>query len=297
MSPAKRCCMFLSARGPVGCMFSVLFLLLSGCANGPVWVLPPEGSVQLLPLDVEIHWVDGMDSQTLNAKMNSLNLLPELLFGDNHASAYVPAVPGRKLLSAFMQDVSGFPYTATSVFTAVSAAPRESFPGGAMRFTCESSFVHSALQVPGFDLDSGFTEEVCKMLTVQGVFPPGDSEFPVSSDPLPLLYGIFPKQVVFDADKRTPNGISISPVAVSMSLPFDPSDQKQRGRPCALSFLMHGTILPVDDGGPTGTVLAGMTLTVRGLSLSIVGGQGECSLLSTFPAWMDLITFNYVAAR
>jgi len=281
----------------VVCVVPLLALPFSGCTNGPIWVLPFEGSVQTLPLNLEIHWVDGLDSQTLSATMNSRDLVPQLLFGENFATASVSDVPGRKLLSALMLDSSGFPYTATSVFTAASAAPRESFPGGPMSFTCESSFVHSALQIPGRDMDFGFTDEVCNVLSIQGLFPSGDSEFPVRSDPVPLLYGIFPRQVVFDVDQSTPNGISISPVNVSVSLPFDPLDPKQRGRPCAVSFVMQGTILPAGDDETAGGILAGMTQTVKGLSLSVVSSQGECVPFYTFPSGLDLISFNYVAER
>lgn len=281
----------------VVCLAPLLGLPLSGCTNGPIWVLPSEGSVQTLPVDLEIHWVDGLDSQTLRATMNSRDLGQDLLVGENSATASVSEVPGRKLLSALMLDLSGFPYTATSVFTAASAAPRESFPGGPMSFVCESSFVHSALQIPGMDMDFGFTDEVCNVLGIQGLFPSGDSEFPVGSDPVPLLYGIFPRQVVFDIDRSTPNGISISPVDISVSLPFDPLDQKQMGRPCALSFVMQGTILPAGDEETAGGIPAGMTQTIRGLSLSIVSSRGECAPFYTFPSGLDLITFNYVAVR
>ena len=52
---------------------------------------------------------------------------------------------------------------------------------------------------------------------------------------------------------------------------------------------MQGTILPAGEDETAGGILAGMTQTVRGLSLSVVSSQGECALLYTFPIGMDLL--------
>ena len=93
--------------------------------------------------------------------------------------------PGKKLVSAQMLDAYGLPYGATSIFTATSATGRAGFAGGLMVFECTDSFLNSPLQIPGVDLDLGFSEVMCKGLPISGLFPAGDSAFPVSSRSLP----------------------------------------------------------------------------------------------------------------
>jgi hypothetical protein len=203
--------------------------------------------------------------------------------------------PGKKLLSAQMNDANGLPYGDTSIFTSTSTTAREGFAGGLMVFECESSFMNSRLQIPGFDLDLGLSEGLCTVLPITGVFPSGDSTYPVSSEGLPLLFGVFPKEVSYDVDDEIPNGISISAVELGLSFPFDPGDPAEEGKLCQASFVMQGTVLPVQPA-IAGQYHAAMVQSLREVSLSLVSG-GECQHLFTSPEDADIMTFNYMARK
>jgi hypothetical protein len=144
------------------------------------------------------------------------------------------------------------------------------------------------------DLDLGLSEAICQLFPIIGIFPPGDSGFPVS--PIrPFLYGVVPQQVTFDVDDRIPNGISLSPVELGLVLDVDPADPENAGEVCELSFAMEGTILPVQAPVP-GEIHAAMVQGLRELSLSLVS-EGQCVHQFTSSADRDLMTFNYVARK
>jgi hypothetical protein len=207
----------------------------------------------------------------------------------------INSLPGKKLLSAQMNDTYGLAHSATSIFTATSTTPREGFAGGPMLFECADSFLNSPIQVPGFDLDLGISEVICTMLPIGGQFPAGASAFPVDSDPFPVLFGAFSKQVTFDVDDTIPNGISMSPVELALSLDLDPADPAQDGKLCAASFVMEGTVLPV-EAADAGLYHAAMAQTLRDVSLSFVTG-GECVPEFTSPGGAEVMTFNYLAKK
>jgi hypothetical protein len=117
----------------------------------------------------------------------------------------------------------------------------------------------------------------------------------VSSDPLPVLFGLFPKEVTFDADDAIPNGISVSPVELALSFDFNPADPAEEGKLCRASFVMEGTILPV-QAAISGLYHAAMVQTLREVSLSLVSG-GECEVQFTSPSDVDVMTFNYLARK
>ncbi len=153
------------AFGPVGC-------------EETVWVLPEDGSVQQGPFDVQVYWSPDMVPSTLQVAMNDEEITGSM--GPSAAAGMLPAreiagvmgmlinpFPGRKLLSAQMLDSYGLPYGATSIFTATSTTARAGFSGGLMVFECTDSFLNSPLQIPGVDLDLGFSEGICKMSSDQ----------------------------------------------------------------------------------------------------------------------------------
>ena len=225
------------AFGPVGC-------------EEAVWVLPEDGSIQQGAFDVQVYWSPDMVPSTLQVAMNDEEITGSM--GPSAATGMLPAseiagvmgmlinpFPGRKLLSAQMLDSYGLPHGATSIFTATSTTGRAGFSGGLMVFECTDSFLNSPLQIPGVDLDLGFSEVICKMLPISGLFPAGNSAFPVSSDPFPVLFGIFPQEVTFDVDDTIPNGISLSPVELALSFDFNPADPGSRGE-CLPSLLCDG---------------------------------------------------------
>jgi hypothetical protein len=282
---------------------SGLFLLLSlhlgpaGCQN-TVWVCPEEGSVQEGPFGVQVYWAPEMVASTLRVSMNNEEITGHLSPADiaeGVLGVMIRPLPGRKLLSAQLNDSLGIPFGATSVFTSTSTVGRDGFGGGLLTFECESSFLNSPIQVPGFDLDLGLSERICQALPIRGLFPSGDSAFPAGSDLPPVLFGVFPKQVTYDVNAEIPNGISLSPVELGLSLPFDPLDPGQEGKVCGFSFVMEGTILPVDVA-MADQIHGVMVQSLRELSLSLVSG-GQCELLFTSPADRDIMTFNYVARK
>ncbi len=281
------------ALGPVGC-------------QDAIWVLPENGSVKQGPFDVEVYWSSEMVASTLQVSMNQVEITPNLSPASSVSitpdveiagvmGMWIHPFPGRQVLTAQMLDTYGLPHGVTSIFTSTSTAPRQDFEGGLMVFECLNSFVNSPIQIPGIDLDLGFSEGICMMMPISGLFPSGDSAFPVVSDPLPVLYGLFPKSVTYDVDASIPNGISVSPVEVGLSLDFDPADPTQEGNVCEASFVMAGTILPVDPA-ISGLFHAGMVQTLREVSLSLVS-EGECVNLFTSPADVDVMTFNYAARK
>ncbi len=281
------------ALGPVGC-------------EEMVWVLPEDGSVQQGPFDVQVYWSPDMVPSTLQVAMNDEEITGSM--SPSAATGMLPAseiagvmgmlinpFPGRKLLSAQMLDSYGLPHGATSIFTATSTTGRAGFAGGLMMFECTDSFLNSPLQIPGVDLDLGFSELICKVLPISGLFPAGDSAFPVSSDPFPVLFGLFPQEVTFDVDGTIPNGISLSPVELALSFDFNPADPAHEGNLCRASFVMEGTILPV-QAAISGLYHAAMIQSLREVSLSLVSG-GECEAQFTSPSDVDVMTFNYLARK
>ena len=158
-----------------------------GCQDGAVWVLPEQGSIQQGAFELKVYWSPGMVPSTLQVSINDQEITSSM--SPTSASPFtgtevggvvgllINPLPGRKLLSAQMQDANGMPYGATSIFTSTSWTPRSGFAGGAMVFECKHSFMNSAYQIPGFDLDLGFSEGLCAMLPISGVFPSGDSAF------------------------------------------------------------------------------------------------------------------------
>ncbi len=288
------CLLFLAlALGPVGC-------------EKTVWVFPEDGSVQQGPFDVQVYWSPDMVASTLQVAMNDEvvtgSMSPTAMIGMSPADEIAGVIgmqinpfPGKKLISAHMLDSYGLPNGATSIFTVTSTTPREGFAGGIIVFECVNSFMNSPLQIPGFDLDLGLSEGICKMLPIGGLFPAGDSAFPVSSDPFPVLFGPFPQEVTFDADDTIPNGISLSPVEMALSFDFNPADPAQEGNLCRASFVMEGTVLPVESA-ISGLYHAAMVQSLREVSLSLVSG-GECEAQFTSPADVDVMTFNYMARK
>jgi len=281
------------ALGPVGC-------------EEAVWVLPEDGSVVQGPFDVEVYWSSGMVPSTLQVAINDEqitgSLSPAASIGISPASEIAGVMgmpinpyPGKKLLSAQMLDGYGLPHGATSIFTATSRTGRAGFAGGSMVFECTDSFMNSPLQIPGVDIDLGFSELICKVLPISGLFPAGDSAFPVSSDPLPVLFGLFPKEVTFDVDGTIPNGISLSPVEVALSFGFNPADPTQEGNLCRASFVMEGTVLPV-QWAISALYHGAMVQSLREVSLSVVSG-GECEEQFTSSSGVDVMTFNYLARK
>jgi hypothetical protein len=144
-------------------------------------------------------------------------------------------------------------------------------------------------------MDLGFSEIISAVLPISGLFPAGDSAFPVSSDPLPVLFGLFPHVVTFDVDDTIPNGISISPVELALSFDFNPADPAEEGNLCRASFVMQGTILPV-QAAISGLYHGAMVQTLREVSLSLVSG-GECEERFSSPEGVDVMTFNYLARK
>ncbi len=289
------------ALGPVGC-------------EEAVWVFPEDGSVQQGPFDVQVYWSPDMVASTLQVAMNnevvtdsmcpaaSIGMSPAASTGMSPGAEIAGVMgmltntfPGKKLVSAQIMDSNGLPYGATSIFTVTSATGRAGFAGGLMVFECTDSFLNSPLQIPGLDLDVGFSEAICKGLPISGLFPAGDSAFPVSSDPFPVMFGLFPKEVTFDVDGTIPNGISTSPVELALSLDFNPEDPTQEGKICRASFVMEGAILPVQPE-ISGRYHAAMVQSLKQVSLSLVSG-GECEVLFTSPSDVDVMTFNYVARK
>lgn len=292
-----------TAQNRISAAVTGLLLLLSlplgplGCQN-TVWISPEDGSVQEGPFGVEIYWAPEMVGSTLRVSMNNEeitgHLSPASIVG-GVLGVMIRPLPGRKLLSAQLNDSLGIPFGATSIFTSTSTGGREGFGGGLLTFECESSFLNSPIQLPGFDLDLGFSERICQALPISGLFPSGDSVFPAGSYLPPVLFGLFLKQVTYDVDAEVPNGISLSPVQLGLSLPFDPLDPGQEGKVCGFSFVMEGTILPVDVQ-IADEIRGVMVQSLREVSLSLVSG-GECELLFTSPADRDIMTFNYVARK
>lgn len=292
-----------TARRRLSLPISGLFILAAiglgpaGCQN-TLWVFPEDSSVQQGPFDVQVYWSPEMIDRTLRVSMNNQEITGNLAPAaevDGVLGMMLDSLPGRKLLSAQIHDSYGMPYVAASVFTATSKASRESFPGGLLTFECDNSFLNSPIQIPGFDLDLGLSEVICESLPIIGLFPSGDSAFPVDSG-LPVLFGIFPRQVTYDVDSGTSNGISLSPVELGVSFDFDPADPSSEGKVCRASFVMAGTILPggisaLDQQGPPV-----MVQSLREVSLSLVWG-GECEHLFTSAADRDIMTFNYVARQ
>ncbi len=286
-------------------LFLALAMVTSGCQEA-IWVLPENGSVKEGPFDVEVFWSPDMVASTLRVSMNdeeitsgmspaaSVSIEPDVEIAGVMGMLIHP-FPGRKLLSAQMLDSHGLPHSVTSIFTSTSTTPRSGFEGGAMVFECVNSFLNSPIQIPGFDLDLGFSEVMCMMLPVSGMFPAGTSAFPVASDPFPLLYGLFPKAVTYDVDPSVPNGISVSPVELGLSFDVNPADPAQEGKVCEASFKMAGTLLPVHSA-ISGLYHASMVQTLREVSLSLVKG-GACENLFTSPPDVDVMTFNYVARK
>jgi hypothetical protein len=270
----------------------------SGCQN-TLWIFPEDSSVQQGPFDVQVYWSPEMIAPSLRVSMNNQeitgNLAPAVEL-DGVLGMMLDTLPGRKLLSAQIHDSYGIPYVAASIFTATSKASRETFPGGLLTFECENSFLNSPIQIPGLDLDLGLSEAICEALPIIGLFPSGDSAFPVGSELPPVLFGVFPRQVTYDVDTATTNGISLSPVELGVSFDFDPADPAKDGKVCRASFVMAGTILPgrvssLEEQGPPV-----MVQSLREVSLSLVSG-GQCEHLFTSPADRDIMTFNYVARQ
>ncbi len=286
--------LFALVLGPVGC-------------QDMVWVAPDDGSVQQGAFNVQVYWSAEMVPSTLRVALNNEeitgSMAPASMSPSFSAEAEIAGVrgmvinpfPGKKLLSAQMNDTYGLPHSATSIFTAASSTPREAFAGGAMVFECTDSFLNSPIQVPGFDMDLGVSELLCKMIPISGIFPAGTSAFPVDSDPFPVLFSVFPEQVTFDLDDTIPNGISLSPVELALSLDFDPGDPSQEGNLCGASFVMEGTVLPVESSVAS-RYHAAMTQTLRDVSLSFVSG-GECVPEFTSPEGAEVMTFNYLASK
>lgn|GEM_PF-1573892 len=281
------------ALGPVGC-------------EETVWVFPEDGSVQQGPFDVQVWWSPDMVPSTLQVAMNDEEITGSM--SPSAATGMSPAVeiagvmgmpinpfPGKKLLAAQMLDSYGLPHGATSIFTATSTTRRAAYAGGLMVFECMDSFLNSPLQIPGVDLDLGFSEMICKMLPISGLFPAGDSAFPVGSDSFPILFGILPQEVTFDADDTIPNGISLSPVELALSFDVNPADPAQEGNLCRASFVMEGSVLPVQEA-VSGLYHATMVQSLREVSLSVVSG-GECEAQFTSPSDADFMTFNYLARK
>lgn len=281
-----------------------LALVAAGCQD-MVWVLPEDGSVQRGSFNVQVYWSPGMVPSTLRVSINN-----EEITGSLSPAAMAPSseveiagvlgmpmnpFPGRKLLTAHMKDSKGLPYGDTSVFTSTSWTARKGFEGGAMVFECVDSFLNSPVQIPGMDLDLGVSEIICNVLPISGVFPSGDSVFPVDSGALPLLYGLFPKNVTYDEDRAVPNGISLSPVEMGLSFDFNPADPAHEGRLCRASFVMEGTVLPV-QAAIADRYHGAMFQTLREVSLSVVEG-GECENRFASPPDMDIMTFNYLARK
>jgi hypothetical protein len=281
------------AFGPLGC-------------EQTVWVFPENGTVQQGPFDVQVYWSPDMVPSTLQVAMNDEKITDSM--SPAAAAGVLPDVeiagvvgmrinpfPGKKLLTAQMLDGQGLPHLATSIFTATSITGRAGFAGGHMVFEPANSFTNSALQIPGVDMDLGVSEIISAVLPVSGLFPAGDSAFPVSSDPLPVLFGIFPKMVTFDVDDTIPNGISLSPVELALSFDFNPANPADEGKLCRASFVMEGTILPV-QAAISGLYHGAMVQSLREVSMSMVT-EGECvSRFSSAPG-EDVMTFNYLARK
>jgi hypothetical protein len=292
------------------CVISGTLLVLavafgSSACQDMVWVSPEDGTVQQGPFDVQVYWSPGMVPSTLQVSLNNEEISGSMSPATRASSGEVEIAgvlglqinpfPGGKLLSAQMKDSNGLPYAATSIFTATSATSRTGFDGGAMVFECTDSFLNSPLQLPGVDMDLGISEMICKVLPITGLFPAGSSDFPVSSDPFPLLFGIFPKQVTFDEDDAIPNGISLSPVELGLSFGFDPADPGEEGKVCHASFVMKGTVLPVQPA-IADQYHAAMIQSLREVSLSVVSG-GTCEEQFTSSGDVDIMTFNYLAGK
>ncbi len=96
-------------------------------------------------------------------------------------------------------------------------------------------------------------------------------------------------------DGTIPNGISLSPVELALSFDFNPADPGQEGKVCRASFVMAGTILPVQPA-ISGLYHAAMVQGLREVSLSVVSG-GECEAQFTSPSDVDFMTFNYLARK
>ncbi len=298
----------LFARPSTGIPWISLLLALAlgpAACQDMVWLLPEDGSVQRGPFSVQVYWSPDMVPSTLRVAMNDQDITGSMSPASMAPSsdfdvAGVLAVlmnpfPGRKLLTAQMNDTYGLPYGATSIFTVTSIAARGAFSGGSMVFECMSGFLNSPIQIPGLDLDFGVSEVLCKALPISGVFPPGDSSFPVGSGDLPILFGLFPKEVTFGVDRAVPNGISLSAVELGLSFDFNPKDPAHEGRLCRASFVMQGTVLPV-QAAIADQYHAAMFQSLRKVSLGVVSG-GECESRFTSPADMDIMTFNYLARK
>jgi hypothetical protein len=287
------------------------FLLLVALALGPtgcqdlVWILPEDGSVQRGPFNVQVYWSPDMVPSTLRVEMNDQDITGSMSPASMAPSSDVEIAgvlavlmnpfPGRKLLTAQMSDSYGLPYGATSIFTATSTAARQGFSGGSMVFECVGSFLNSPIQMPGLDLDLGLSEALCNALPISGVFPSGGSSFPVGSGDLPILFGVFPKDVTFDVDRAVPNGISLSPIEMGLSFDFNPENPAHEGRLCRASFVMQGTVLPIQTA-IADQYHAAMFQSLREVSLAVVSA-GECESRFTSPAHMDIMTFNYMARK
>ncbi len=285
-----------------GTPFTILgmlcLLLLGGFSSGcqdAVWIDPEDGSVQEDPLDVRVFWSPEMDPDSLRVSLNNEEITDRFTLSATglEATTQLDLLPGRKMLTAQLGDQYGLPYSATSIFTVTSSVPREDFPGGYLNFQCESSFVNSKLQVPGLDLDQGFSEMLCGLLPIQGIFPSGESALPREAAGPPLLYGVFPAEVGYNVDEQIPNGIALSPVELGVTLDVDPSDPEEDGNVCAVSVVMEGTIIPMDAVSASG-IKAVMIQAVKQLSVSLVS-EGECQAQMTTASDRDLMTFNYVA--
>ena len=131
-------------------VFSGLLLLLSlslgpvGCQD-MVWLSPEDGSVQQGPFDVQVYWSPDLVPSTLQVALNNEEITgsmsPASMSPSFAAEAEIAGVrgmlinpfPGKKLLSAQMNDTYGLPHSATSIFTATSTTPRDGFAGNRRR--------------------------------------------------------------------------------------------------------------------------------------------------------------------
>ena len=275
-------------------LFLALHTGLLGCMNGSVEVFPETGSVEQGPFDAQVVWTPELNSETLKVSLNNEDVTPLFEKDEGFASVRMDLTPGRKMISAQLMDSIRIPYIASSIFTATSDLPRESFQGGLLSFSCESGFLNSPVQIPGIDLDMGFLENLGSLLGVTGVFPSGDSDFP-STPVFPLIFGLIPKQVTHSVHEEIPNAIALSPVDMTLPYPFDPEDPEQEGNICEFSFLLEGTILPAAENPEPGDVKAVMIQDLKEVTISTVT-EGECTPLFTLPPEIVLITFNYTAS-
>ncbi|MFC1889309.1 hypothetical protein ACFL4G_06090, partial [Thermodesulfobacteriota bacterium] len=183
--------------------------ILAGCQPVITIESPLADSVQEGIVSVRVSWDSSIDPTGFSALINDTDITGEFSFPEpSVAEAELSLVPGKKFLSIILPNAPITGNSASSIFTATSTCPREEFAGGFLSYTCESSFFHLPIAVPGLDPGLGLTEFLCDMLPISGVFPAGTAEFPKSPF-LPILFGIFPRQVNFDEDTEVPNGISI----------------------------------------------------------------------------------------